>query len=189
MKRFDEAILLSVAEWRSPLLNRVMMDVSSLGSPTILILITVTAFTLFWINDNRWAAAKVVAASAGAEVWIEIIKRVVGRPRPSIVPYLVDFTGFSFPGGHALAATATYGTLAAIACSDMQQRGARIAIRSICWVVIGMVAASRVYLGVHYPTDVVGGVVIGLAWVYLLDYAFERFFLPPGSGRSVAKPF
>jgi membrane-associated phospholipid phosphatase len=129
MQWLDEAILHALAKSRSPWLNRAMADITSLGSPTVIILISVAAFSLLWIAQNRRGAARVVTAAAGAEIWLEIIKRVFERPRPTLVPYMVEFTGFSFPSGHALVATAVYGTLAAVACSYLQQRRARIAIR------------------------------------------------------------
>jgi undecaprenyl-diphosphatase len=150
-----------------------MADITSLGSPTVIILISVAAFSLLWIAQNRRGAARVVTAVAGAEIWLEIIKRVFERPRPTLVPYMVEFTGFSFPSGHALVATAVYGTLAAVACSYLQQRRARIAIRLICWTIVAIVSVSRIYLGIHYPTDVTGGVLLGMAWLYLTAYAWR----------------
>jgi hypothetical protein len=67
------------------------------------ILISVTAFTLLWIiAGDRVGAAKIVTAAAGAEMLVEVIKRILQHPRPTIVPYLVEFSGFSYPSGHAL---------------------------------------------------------------------------------------
>jgi undecaprenyl-diphosphatase len=175
MDRIDEAILLSLAEWRRPWLNRAMMDLSSLGSPSIVILISVTAFCVLYLTRNRWGATKIVAAAGGAEIWLEILKRIIERPRPAVVPYLVEFSSFSFPSGHALSATATYAAIAAVACMYVQERRARIAIWWICSLVIAMVAVSRVYLGVHYPTDVAGGVLMGLAWFYVIGYVWRLF--------------
>jgi undecaprenyl-diphosphatase len=174
MHRLDEAVLLSLAEWRRPWLNRAMMDLSSLGSVTIIILISVAVFSVLWITRNRWGATKVAAAAGGAEIWLEIIKRIIERPRPTVVSHLVEVSGFSFPSGHALAVTATYATIAALACAYVRDRRARTAIWLICTVVIAMVALSRIYLGVHYPSDVAGGAAMGLAWFYLIGYAWRR---------------
>jgi undecaprenyl-diphosphatase len=174
MDRLDDAILRAFAEWRTPWLNRAAADVSSLGSMTVIILISVTAFTLLWIiAGDRVGAAKIVTAAAGAEMLVEVIKRLLQHPRPTIVPYLVEFSGFSYPSGHALVATATYGTLSVIACGYVRQRRGRIAIRSIAWTLAGLVAISRVYLGVHYPSDVLGGVLIGIACLYIVAYLWR----------------
>ena len=170
----DEAILRLFADWRSPWLNIAATNVSSLGSATVMILVSVSAFSLLWIiARDRTGAAKVVIAAAGAQTCVEIIKRLFERPRPGIVPYLVEFTGFSYPSGHALVATATYGTLAAVACSYVKQRRGRVAIRLICWTIVVLVALSRIYLGVHYPSDVVGGVLLGIAWLCFTTYLWR----------------
>jgi undecaprenyl-diphosphatase len=171
MERIDEAILVGLADWRSPLLTRVMMDVGSFGSPTVTFLIAAFAFAILWGTRNQAGALRIVAATGGAEIWIEILKRIIGRPRPELVPYLVQFTGLSFPSGHAMAATATYATIAAVVSLYLRDRKERIAIWSICTLVIVTVSISRVYLGVHYPTDVAGGVLFGLGWFYFLGFA------------------
>jgi undecaprenyl-diphosphatase len=174
MHSADEAILLALAKLRSPLLNRAMSDVSSLGSPTVIILISVAAFSLLWIVRDHRGAARVVIAAAGAEMWLEILKRIFGRPRPTLVPYLVEFTGLSFPSGHAFAATATYLTLAVVTSRHMQGYRSRVAIRFICCAVVTMVSISRIYLGIHYPSDVVGGVLFGILWFYVTGIMLRR---------------
>jgi undecaprenyl-diphosphatase len=173
MHRLDEAILLALAQWRRPWLNRMMMDVSALGSPTIIALITVAAFTVLWIRRDRGSATRIAAAAGGAEIWLEIIKRVIQRPRPMIVSWLTEFSGFSFPSGHTLVATATYCTLASIARTYARTRAERIAIRSICCSIVAMVAISRVYLGVHYPSDIAGGILLGIGWFYFIRYLWR----------------
>src|SRR5262249_24723512 len=150
-----------------PWLNRAMSDISSLGSSTVIAIISITAFSLLWIARDHRAAARVVIAAAGAEIWLEVLKRIFGRPRPTLVPYLVDFSGLSFPSGHALVATATYLTLAAVLCAHMQERRGRLVIRSICAASVTLVAISRMYLGVHYPSDVAAGVLLGMLWFYV----------------------
>ena len=115
-----------------------------------------------------------VIAAAGAEMWLEILKRIFGRPRPTLVPYLVEFTGLSFPSGHALAATATYLTLAVVTSGHMQGYRSRVAVRFICCAVVTMVSISRIYLGIHYPSDVVGGVLFGILWFYVTGIMLRR---------------
>jgi undecaprenyl-diphosphatase len=181
VRRLDEAILLALANCRTPLLNRIVIDITSLGSFTVISLISAAAFTMLWlVAEDRRGAATIVTAAAGAEVLVEAIKRLLQYPRPAIVPYLVEFTGFSYPSGHALVATATYSALAMVICGYLERRRDRIAVRAICWIVIAKVAVSRVYLGVHYPTDVLGGVLLGIAWVHFTSYLWR-------GGRLVSK--
>ena len=174
MHSIDEAILLSLARFRSPLLNKIMIDLTSLGSTTIAVLVALTAFGLLWSMRNRRAAARILTVTVGAEVWIEIAKRMFGRPRPSVVPYLVEFTGWSFPSGHTLMATATYLTLAAVVCRYTSRETSRLVVWTTCWTIVGLVALSRVYLGVHYPSDVAGGVLFGLLWFYLAGFMYRK---------------
>ena len=173
--KFDDAILLALADWRTPWLNQAVAGISFFGSPIGIILISVTAFmALWWLANDRVGAAKIATAALGAALWVEAIKRLFERPRPTIGPHLAQFTGFSYPSGHALAATATFGMLALIAHCYVRQRHGRIAIHFVCWALAGLVAISRVYLGVHYPSDVIGGVLLGSAWVYLTAYFWSN---------------
>jgi len=179
MDQLDEAILRAFADWRTPWLNKAATDLTSLGSMTVAALVSVTAFTLLWIIPrDRVGATRMVTAFAGAQIWVEVLKRILQRPRPTIIPHLVESAGFSFPSGHALVATVTYGTLAAIACRYVRQPPARLAIRLICWTIAGLVAISRVYLGVHYPSDVLGGVLLGIAWL-LITSKYSKVAQPP----------
>jgi undecaprenyl-diphosphatase len=175
LNQLDDAILLALADWRSPWLNRAAASISFLGSPWAIMLVSTAAFAFLWLMlGDRIGAARIATAAAGAEILVEVIKGLLARPRPTVVPHLVEFTGFSYPSGHALVASATYGTLAAIACAYVQQPYGRIAIQFACWAVAALVATSRVYLGVHYPSDVAGGVVLGVAWVYCTAYLWQR---------------
>ena len=182
MERVDEAILHAVAGIRTFWLSRAMTDITSLGSMTLISLITATAFALLWVIANdRNGAARIVTAAAGAEFLVEIFKRIVARPRPEILPHLVEITGFSLPSGHAMVSAATYGTLSAIACGYVQKQKARRTIQIVCWTVAVLIAISRVYLGVHYPSDVVAGFLVGIAW----SYGAERLWrTTPASQRE-----
>jgi len=170
MDRFDEAILTGLEKWHSPPLNRFVLDVSSFGSSTVIAVISMFAFIVLWNIRNRPGAIRLAIAAGGAEIWLEIIKRVVRRPRPTIVPHLADVSGFSFPSGHALIATATYATIAAIVCTMLRARGGRLAICLLCAAVIALVGISRVYLGVHYPSDVAAGMLLGFLWFHCSRY-------------------
>jgi undecaprenyl-diphosphatase len=172
----DEAVLLGLAKLRSPWLNRSMADITSLGSMTIVFLISIAAFTLLWIVQDRRGAARIAVAAAGSEIWIEVLKLIFGRPRPTLVPYLTQFTGWSFPSGHALMTTATYATLAAVMCAHLRDQRGRMVIWLMCGTIVGLVSISRMYLGVHYPSDVAGGIVLGLLWFYLTPFLTRALF-------------
>jgi len=147
-----------------------MIDITALGSTMLISLVSLVAFIFLWMVRDRRGAAQIALAAGGGGICVEILKRVVQRPRQTTIPPLVHFHGFSFPSGHALTTTATYAMLGAIACSYVQDRRIRRVIRLICAAVIALVAISRIYLGAHYPSDVAGGILIGLAWFLLIRH-------------------
>jgi undecaprenyl-diphosphatase len=174
MVALDELIIRALADFRSPLLNRVMMDITSLGSATVVSILTaIAAVLLIYISHNPRGAIQLAMAASGAELSVEVIKRILRRPRPEVIERLVDVAGFSYPSGHTAAVTAFFLTLAVIIGRSLGRRG-RIAVHITFGVVIGLVALSRVYLGVHYPSDVVSGASVGAVWsaatLKLLDH-------------------
>jgi undecaprenyl-diphosphatase len=102
-------------------------------------------------------------------------KDIIERIRPAQAQQLIAVSGFSYPSGHSLSTAALYLTIAIIACRNVENRGARAAIFIAVSLVVMMVGASRVYLGVHYATDVVSGISLGAAWALLLAGVFTRF--------------
>jgi undecaprenyl-diphosphatase len=161
MYALDELIIRALAELRSPLLNRIMVDVTSMGSATVVSILTaIAAVLLIYISHNPRGAIQVAVATAGAELSVELIKRMLGRARPEIIERLVEVTGFSYPSGHAAASTGLYLTLAVIVGRSLG-KGGRIAVHIAFGSVILLVATSRVYLGVHYPSDVLSGILVG----------------------------
>jgi len=168
MDQINNAILLGMAQWRAAWLNRAMMDITSLGSMTVATIVTAAAVILFLtMRRDRIAAATLMTATFGGEAVVEILKRVFREPRPTAVEHLVEFNGFSFPSGHSLVSAAAYGTLATLVASYLRDRRVRTAIGAICWSIVALIAISRVYLGVHYPGDVIAGVILGIVWRHL----------------------
>ena len=121
-------------------------------------------------RSRRWAAFFLTAV-LGSVLLSGTIKQLVDRPRPD-VDRLVEIGGLAFPSGHATAAAICYGSLL-VAALTVRTRP-RIAVAVVCGTVAVAVAASRVWLGVHYPTDVVAGSTLGSAWVGLAYLAFLR---------------
>src|SRR5687768_3358832 len=144
--------------------REVGLDFTALGSHAIIGLV-VTAVGVFLALKRQWRVMwLVLAASVGAMVLSAASKHLVGRERPDVVPHLREVTTPSFPSGHATLAAAVYLTLGAVLAQVVTGRYTRAYCLLLPMAVVFVVGLSRVYLGVHYPTDVLGGWALGLAW-------------------------
>ena len=103
------------------------------------------------------------------------MKHVFNRPRPTIVPHLRVVYSTSFPSGHAMESAIVYLTLAAILMRASESRVTKIYILGIAVLLTVLVGVSRVYLGVHYPTDVIGGWIVGFIWASICWLVAQRF--------------
>ena len=124
---------------------------------------------------DRPGALQILLASTGAGILTQVTKDVIERVRPTEAPQLITVSGFSYPSGHSLAVSALYLTLAIVASRHLRHSAAKIAVFLAVLSVIVLVGASRVYLGVHYMTDVASGILLGAAWALLLAGFFSRF--------------
>jgi undecaprenyl-diphosphatase len=116
-----------------------------------------------------------LAAVLGETLLSSGLKSMFDRPRPDIVPHLVHVSSKSFPSGHASSAAAIFLTLAALIAAPLKDRPARLYVFAAAGALAFLVGASRVYLGVHYPTDVIGGWSFGAAWAAIVWIAARRF--------------
>jgi undecaprenyl-diphosphatase len=176
----DSAILLAVARTRTPWLTIAAIDVTALGSITLMVLFSAFTLLVLLVLRDRLGALQLFAASAGAGILTFLTKNIIERIRPEEAQKLIEVSGFSYPSGHSLSTSALYLTIAIIAGRYIQHSGARAAIVLAVSAVVFLVGASRVYLGVHYLTDVVSGISLGAAWALALA-GFFTFFGHRGS--------
>ena len=179
-QRVDRQILVSLrdsADLSRPIGPRWLLgaalDITALGSGTVLGLI-VLAIAGFLGLQGMWRNAGFVAlAAAGAFVIDEALKQFFQRPRPDVVPHLREVGNMSFPSGHALAAAVVYMTLGALSMRLVERRLTKFYCMGMAFLLTALVGVSRVYLGVHYPTDVAAGWLIGMSWA-LICWMVER---------------
>jgi undecaprenyl-diphosphatase len=179
-RQFDEWVLTALrrpdnpAELRGPRwLLWGAQDITALGSPTVLGL-TVLAVTGYLVLHGVYRTALFVfVASTGGWILTWLLKGVFSRARPDIVPHLREVVSSSFPSGHALTSAAVYLTLGALLMRIAQGRLAKYYCIAIAMFVTLLVGCSRVFLGVHYPTDVLAGWLIGMSWA-LSCWGVER---------------
>jgi undecaprenyl-diphosphatase len=171
---FDRAVMLalrapgdSTDPLGPPWVEFVARDVTALGGTAVLVLLTLAALG-FLLLSRRWGAAIFLAVSmAGGTLLSNALKSIFDRPRPDLVPHAVEVSSASFPSGHAMLSAVAYLTLGALIAEVLPRRRFRIYL--LLWAVFMtlLVGASRVYLGVHWPTDVLAGWCIGAAWALI----------------------
>ncbi|WP_280266223.1 phosphatase PAP2 family protein [Nocardia wallacei] len=149
---------------RTGTLTPIVHAITDLGDTLSMTTITVTACAwLAW--QRRWPQVVLTATVAvGAGVTVAVVKRLVGRRRPP-VDHLVTESSLSFPSGHALSTTAIVGVVTTVTVLALRRRAAKIAVGTLAALFVLAVGASRVYLGVHWPTDVLAGWTLGILWV------------------------
>jgi len=173
-REFDTAVLLAFrnpADLADPIgppwLEAMFRDITSLGGTVLLTLLTITVTGYLLIDGKRATALLVIAAIGGGNVVSDLLKRAFGRPRPDLVAHLVDVRSLSFPSGHAMLSAITYLTLGALLARVHSRRRIKAYLLTVAVGTTLLVGVSRVYLGVHWPTDVLAGWCAGAAWAML----------------------
>lgn len=139
-------------------------DITALGGHAVLALVTLVAAGYCFLIHRYSTIALIFAAAGGGMAISASLKWAFARPRPDIVPHLVEVSSASFPSGHAMLSAAIYLSLAAILAQIASRRRQKLYIMGIALLLTGIIGLSRVYLGVHYPSDVIAGWMIGIAW-------------------------
>lgn len=153
-------------------LERAVADLSALGSGAIISVIVVITVALLLLVRRRLLAYLFAGASLGAWGIMALLKEVFGRPRPDIITPSGMAAGHSFPSGHALIATAVFVLLGMLLSRVLEPKRLRWSVILIAAVLALLVGLTRVYLGVHFPTDVLAGWTAGLAWASLCGASF-----------------
>jgi undecaprenyl-diphosphatase len=164
----DRSILHAVDKIRTPWLTGMAVDITALGSITLVVLFSALALVVLLALRDRLGALQLLAASVGAAILTTVTKDIIERARPEEAQRLLVVWGFSYPSGHSVSTAALYLTIAILAGRHVPQAGARAVIFLALLAVPILVGVSRVYLGVHYATDVVSGISLGAAWALLL---------------------
>jgi undecaprenyl-diphosphatase len=179
-RQFDEWVLGALREPADPGLLRGpkwlasgAQDLTALGSPTVLGLTVLVVTGYLFLHGLYRNGMFIFVASVGGWVLNWLLKAAFARSRPDIVPHLREVMSSSFPSGHALTSAAVYLTLGALLMRIAEGRLAKYYCIAIAMLLTFLVGSSRVFLGVHYPTDVVAGWLIGLSWA-LLCWVVER---------------
>jgi undecaprenyl-diphosphatase len=170
-RRLDRALLLALRGAADPgdpvgprWLELAMRDLTALGGYPVIVTIAVLAVGFLAILRDRAAVLLVLAALVGGILLNEALKGVFDRPRPDLVAHLVQVETPSLPSAHAMMAAVTYLTLGAVLARAQPRPARKMYILGAAIVLTLLIGFSRVYLGVHWPTDVLAGWTIGAAW-------------------------
>jgi undecaprenyl-diphosphatase len=166
---WDAPIILGIHSLSTSTLDFIMKLVTQTGNAGAIALVLTLAGWFYW-KQRKIDAISILGAFAGAVGINALLKLVFARPRPHLFPPLVVETDFSFPSGHVTAAVAVYGFIAFLL---WQNRHYIWAVLSALWVLA--VAFSRIYLGVHYPSDTLAAMAFTSLWLIGVLYARDKF--------------
>jgi membrane-associated phospholipid phosphatase len=159
----DTAILLAIQKLHSPLLDRIMLGITALGDPIVLLPLCLGwgMGALFYRRRSQATTLGIITVGAiGLNCWLKLL---FGRARPALWDRLIHVGLHSFPSGHAMVSIATYGFIGYSLANQFPQRQRQIF--ALTAILIGAIGFSRLYLGVHWLTDVTAGYAVGLVWL------------------------
>jgi len=151
--------------WLTPL----MRGATNLGNAAVLAGLVVLAGLAWWARTRSWRPLGLLAAAyLGAWILSNRIKALTHRARPPATQAIGHWTGYAFPSGHTTKATAIYGMLAALLAATTPRWGRKVTLWTVALLLAGLVGLSRLYLGANWLTDVLGGLTLGAAWLFVL---------------------
>jgi len=171
--RFDQVVATTLHNLATPALTTFFVVITALGSLETIALLGLLVAIIYglrrrWLYIGAW-----LAMLAGGEVLNQMLKAVFARPRPYFVDPLLPESGYSFPSGHAMESLVVYGMLAYFAVLALSSWRARTAVVFGTALLVVLIGFSRMYLGVHYFSDVVAGFAVGGVWLSACITAIE----------------
>lgn len=163
---FDEAAFNTLASYITPARTSFMSVITLLGKHTLLIPFNILLLIYFLYKKRKWFAIRIASLALSSLLLELILKSVFQRERPP-VPVIEKVSGFSFPSGHALIGVVFYGLLIYVIWKEVKQRWLCLAITFLIIALVLIISFSRVYLRVHYASDVIAGLCIGFIWLVL----------------------
>ena len=191
-RKIDRQILLALRNPHDPThpigsmnVQEAMRDVTALGGETVMTLVTLVGAAAFAMHGRFRRACLLVGAALLADISSQFLKASYGRPRPDLVPHGSYVYSASFPSGHTTISAAVFLTLAVLISSLEQKRRIKVMVYGLAIVMVLAIGVSRVYLGVHWPSDVLAGWCLGAvwaltAWLLLLRWAGRENVLGGG---------
>ena len=168
---FDK-LAFSLFKIRTPLLTKIFLIITNLGSPYVLILLTLLSFLL----KNKKLSFIITGNLGLITIINQVLKFIVKRPRPSDL-FLIVETGYSFPSGHSMVSLSFYGLLIYFIYKYFKNKKLKIFLITFLSLIIILIGISRVYLGVHFVSDVISGFLLSLSYLIIFIKVINKFIL------------
>lgn len=166
--RSDYRLLSVFKMFRTPLINNVMLFITYLGKgETIVFSLIIVSIILILLKQRFYLFSLIASVSLG-ELFVYIVKNTIDRPRPLLADALVIENTWSFPSGHTFTAISFYGLLTFFIAHNLKKRWQRFIAYTIGLLLIIVIGVSRIFLGAHWPSDVLASFVFGIAWLSIL---------------------
>ena len=167
--RMDHAVLFWMNGQATPWLDRAAVEITALGDTLVMLLVALISASFLWLLGRKAYAALLIAAVAGGGVITPVLKTIFDRPRPQVLELRAHFTESSaaYPSGHATMSMVTLVTIAFIIHRLSRHRWLGVFAGGLAGMVILLIGLSRLYLGLHFPSDVIAGYAVGFTWAVL----------------------
>ncbi|MGK7391270.1 MAG: phosphatase PAP2 family protein [Candidatus Cyclobacteriaceae bacterium M2_1C_046] len=178
LEEFDERVTSYIYQYRGETMTEFVTVITDLGDEVTyaIIIIAVVMWFLIYKKNARWLLQSVIILASTAALNV-FIKHMISRERPEVGMRLIEASSYSYPSGHSMVALAFYGFLIYLAYVKVNHRWIKILAFILLPLLIIAIGASRVYLGVHYPSDVVAGFAAGLFWLVFVIFMINAFRL------------
>ena len=181
----DTQILQAIRRLHTPLLDQIMVGITFLGQPSVLVVLSLSLGIWLLFQRRRSEATTLAIAAIGAAGLNYWLKELFARDRPALWDRVVDVRYYSFPSGHAMVSVVMYGLIGYLLAKTFPRWRGLIFILTVLLVVA--IGFSRLYLGVHWPTDIAAGYAAGLVWLIACIYSLD-WRKRSANSRSQGKP-
>lgn len=150
-----------------------MVFITYFGEWQIILPVALAISAVFFILKSRRYTFAFIASVAGGEMIIQLLKNIIERPRPPAIDALITTNGFSFPSGHSFIAVSFYGFIAYFLFCSLKKKTVKIISLCLSVIIILLIGFSRIYLGAHWPSDVLASYGLALIWLFLIIAVFK----------------
>ncbi|QST01271.1 phosphatase PAP2 family protein [Pontibacillus sp. ALD_SL1] len=171
---FDQMVTDWVRDIQAPWLGTMFGWITELGSVMLLTVASIlfALFIYFFTKKSRWVIVYFAINMLGISLLTKVLKLLFERQRPEVLQQY-DGTGFSFPSGHTTGSMVFYGFMIYMVSTTKWKKSIRYVLNTILGLLIFLIGFSRVYLGVHFPTDILAGFAFGISWLFVCIYGLE----------------